>query len=189
MTPEQSAELARPVRVLQTIVGALILGLVAWLVVAHFVGPTARRDGRQPPAKPVITYLAAAYGAVTLVAALVVPPVLAGAGRRKIAAGTFTVVQPGRGDAGSSEALLERTGDAGRLCYVLFPVTIVGAAVLESGGLLAGVAYLLEGESLAVGVAVVLLLALAMRFPTQARVEQWIDEQLELIQQGQSFGA
>ena len=64
--------------------------------------------------------------------------------------------------------------------------TIIGGAILEGGGLLAGVAYLVEGRLLAVGVAVVMLFALALRFPTRARVEQQIAEQLELVQQDRS---
>ena len=187
MTPEQSAELAKPIRTLQIIVGAMILGVIALLAIALTIGPqiappAGHVDG-QPPRTPVISYGAVACGAVLLVASLVVPQVVAGAGRRKIAAGTW---QPGQGGPMFSDEFFERTGDAGRLYGVLLVSTIIGAAILEGGGLLAGVAYLVEGQLLALGVAVVLLFALVLRFPTRARVEQWIDEKLELVQQDRS---
>ncbi|HUU82368.1 MAG TPA: hypothetical protein VM243_02585 [Phycisphaerae bacterium] len=191
MTPEQSAELAKPIRVLQIIVGAMIAGVVALLVIALLIGPQMESpagdaDGA-PPRTPVITYVAVACAAAMLVASLVLPQLLTVVGRRRIAAGAHSSRRTGQGGPMFTPAFFKRTGDAGRLCAVLFMSTIIGAAMLEGGALLGGVAYLVEGQQFALIAAVVLLFVLLLRFPTRSRAERWISEQAERIQQERAF--
>ena len=46
----------------------------------------------------------------------------------------------------------------------------------------AGIAYMLERNPLALGMALILLAAMAVRFPTRNRVNAWIDQQQSMLQ-------
>ena len=60
---------------------------------------------------------------------------------------------------------------------------IIGAAMLEGGAFFAAIAYMLERSPIAAGMALVLLVVLASRFPTRDRIQAWLDHQLGLLQE------
>ena len=60
---------------------------------------------------------------------------------------------------------------------------IVGAALLEGAAFFAGIAFMLERDPIAAGMALVLLAVLAARFPTRDRIEAWLEQQLGLLQE------
>jgi hypothetical protein len=53
----------------------------------------------------------------------------------------------------------------------------MGAALNEGAAMLAGIAYLLERNPIALGLTVLLLLGIAARFPTLPKVEAWVENQ------------
>jgi hypothetical protein len=65
---------------------------------------------------------------------------------------------------------------------------IIGAALNEGPAFFALIAYMVEGLPAILGVAAFLILGVAARFPTRARLEQWIDAQKELLIQEQQAG-
>jgi hypothetical protein len=106
--------------------------------------------------------------------------------RRAIAAGRWS--PPGQG--GPSEGQISSAAlqaDAGKLALVYQVQLIVGAALNEGVAFFAGIAYLIEKHPIALGLAVLLLAGLVVRFPTSRRVALWIDRQQEqLIQERQA---
>ena len=171
-------------RTSQIIVGSLIQGVVLFMaIVLIFLKP----DGEQPaaPETPVITYLAVALGASVLVASFVVPKLVVDAGLR------------GYVKAGASPA--STTGDAGPkqvkpavASYELLPLfqtqLIIGAALAEGGAFFATIAYMLEHQYLVLGVAGALLAVLVSRFPTVDRVNVWLDEKLNRLNEMRNAG-
>jgi hypothetical protein len=59
--------------------------------------------------------------------------------------------------------------------------TIFAAAVLEGAAILLLIAHLVEDSPLSLGVAIVLIVVLAAHFPTESRVDGWIEDQTRLL--------
>jgi hypothetical protein len=115
--------------------------------------------------------LALAMGASVLVLSFVIPGLVVSQTRRQIAKGTAPKI-------GKSEE-----EDAAALLPIYQTQLIVGAALLEGGAFFATIAYMLERNMMALGLAGVLLAVLLTRFPTIARLRSWLDRQVELLHQ------
>jgi hypothetical protein len=57
----------------------------------------------------------------------------------------------------------------------------MGAALNEGPAFFASLAYLIGSHPIALGLAVLLIGALIVRFPTRLRIASWIDRQQELL--------
>ncbi len=186
------ASIGGAVRQGQIIVIALALGVTAFLVLAIVVNPGANPVGpaagagaaapRQgPDVGQLLTWIAVAMTATLLPLSFIVPELIAGQNRRAIAAGKWTLPQ-GRGGAQvslySPEALAT---DAGKLAVVYSIQLIVGAALNEAPAFLAGVAYLIGKDPIALGGGLALVGVLLARIPTRQRVASWIERQEELL--------
>jgi hypothetical protein len=169
----------------QIIVGALIAGVLFFLGIAASIDMGIRHP-IQPGAGagsfldafvsgPFITYTAIAFAAVLLPLSLVVPGIIAAQNRRAIATGKWAV-PPLRGI--EPEALAT---DTGRLVMVYQQQLIIGAAMNEGLAFFAACAYLIEKSPIALGLAILLVVGLILRFPTRRRVELWIDQQREKL--------
>lgn len=115
-----------------------------------------------------------------MIARLIVPRILVAQGRRKIAAGQWSLPE-GVGQA-EIASFLERTGDAGRLLCVYQVRTIIASALLEGVAFFAIIVYLLTQSMVGLVVAIALILGLAFHIPTRSGVVHWIEDQLELIE-------
>jgi hypothetical protein len=175
----------------QIIVGALISGVVVFLVVAVVVGPLAgvgADAGAQPAGQlaqsvPILTYIALAVGAVCLSMSLIVPSLLAKQQRLAMAGGKSI---PGQSPASTPAQRPEAVGTAPTgLSSVYLNQLIIGAAMNEGAAFFAGVAYLVEKNPIALAVALVLIAGLIARFPTASRVERWIEQQQEKLREDQ----
>jgi hypothetical protein len=173
----------------QIIVGALISGVLVFLVVAVVVGPLAgvgADAGAQPAGKlaqsvPILTYIALAVGAVCLSMSLIVPSLLAKQQRLAMAGGKSL---PGQSPASTPAQRPEAVGTAPTgLSSVYLNQLIIGAAMNEGAAFFAGVAYLVEKNPIALAVALVLIAGLIARFPTASRVERWIEQQQEKLRE------
>jgi len=195
-TSEQDA-IDKVTRTGQIIVGALIAGVVVLLAVASLVeirpnaavpagggaGAGAGAGMGRDWTSSILTYTALAFTAVLLPLSFVVPGLITRQNRQAIAAGKWAPAGQG-GPAEqqiSSEALKT---DAGKLAMVYQVQLIIGAAMDEGVAFFAGIAYMLEKDPIALGLALLLLVGLVVRFPTSRRVALWIDRQQEqLIQE------
>ena len=194
MTSDQDA--IRPVtRQGQIIVGALIAGVLIFLVIATVVdlalkpdaGPPARvgADAGAHPAQsvPILTYSAIVVGAACLPMSLIVPRLVAKQQRLAMVGGKSL---PGQSPASTPALRPEAVPTAPiGLPLAYLNQLIVGAAMNEGAAFFAGVAYLVEKNPIALAVALVLIAGLIARFPTASRVERWIEQQQEKLREDQ----
>jgi hypothetical protein len=68
--------------------------------------------------------------------------------------------------------------DAERLAFVYSTQKIMGAAMNEGCAFFALIAYMIEGNAIALGLALLLIAGVALRFPRRDQVAAWIDDQL-----------
>ena len=114
-----------------------------------------------------------------LVARVIVPVQIISAARHRIAKGTWHPPQLTQ----AAEKFLERTGDAGKLSMVYMMRTVVAAALLEGAAFTSIVAYMLEGSTVALGLAVALVAGILLHFPTAPRVAGWIEVQMRRVEE------
>jgi len=157
----------------QIIMASLVGGCVFFLAVVLSI----RLRGGAAPAGPgpLLAYVAVGFAVMALVARAVVPTVLVRAGLRRLAARQTEASDP----AGAVAAL-----------WRLFSTrTIVCGAILEGAAFFALVAYLVEGAAIALAVALLLIAALALHFPTRSGTARWIQRQRESLEQERQFRA
>jgi hypothetical protein len=175
----------------QIIVGALIAGLVTFLVVVIVItmavqpgAPGAVGPGAQPAHAadaplPIITYLAVAMGAVLLPASFVVPVMVSRAQRRAIAAGKVDIMAIPNPPPG--EGLPAVKNPVTGMPAIFLAQMIIGAAMAEGPGFFALIAYLVEKNPICLAMAVLLIIGVVVRFPTTGRVEAWCEQQREML--------
>jgi hypothetical protein len=176
--PYWQDEFNAPLRTLQIIVAALFLGLLVFLAIA--VAIVQQKQVAQAAEESPLTYIAIAFAATMLVARLVVGGMMVSRGRQSIRRGTWKPPQSGQGPLVD---LVERTGDAGKLWFILLQRTIVSAAMIEGATFFLLIAYTIEGSSLALTVAVLLMIGVALHFPTRSGSARWVGDQLHRIEQ------
>ena len=192
--PSWQEDIGRRVRILQIIAGSVLGGSVAFLVIATVIVRIAAIGGVPADLARIYTYIAVGFAVIVVAASLIVPPVMVARARRRIVAGTWHAPQShGRGSASRASqeklaAFFERTGDAGKLFYVLLTRTSVAAAILHGGVIHALVMYLLARSPVALIIAIALIIGQTAQFPTRSKVFQWIDDQLRLVEQERQFG-
>jgi hypothetical protein len=155
---------------MQFIVIAMLIGGALAIIILGSM--RARGTAPQGDGMPFLTYFGLGFAVFTAVLSFVLPGVIIAGARSKIAKGTF-------GDA----RVVVPPDDSGKLLMVYTTALIVGAAFLEGPTFYLAIAYYLEGQILSLIAAGLLLGALAIRFPTAARVTAWIDRQLGLLEQ------
>jgi hypothetical protein len=186
----------------QIIVGALITGVVVMLGIATFVAqqqPAAARpgagamavDAQGNPAdanlddRPnngqdvasILTWMAVGLAAVMLPMSFVLPGLIAQQNRRAIVAGTWPMVKGGSSAVPIASEALQT--DASKLAIVYQTQLIIGAAMNEGVAFFAAIVYMIGKNPIALGLAILLLGGLIVRFPTRDRVALWIDRQQE----------
>lgn len=171
-------------RILQVIVAALFAGTLFFLLIALTFVPQAKPPH---PILPIsLTMIAAALLVVGLIARAAVLWNVTAKARREIANGTYQPlarqrVAPLPSDVADKPP--DPCRDATYLLSVFQTKTIISAALFEGWAFFATVAYLIEGDPLGVGLAIVLIIGVAAHFPTQSRAIAWVEQQLELLEQ------
>lgn len=164
-------------RISQIIVGALIQGVVLFMAIVLLFIDAPTGPGPARSATPILTYLAAAFGATVLAASYLVPRLMVdGALRRFVKSGAATTAKRGPRQVDPAVAAKE-------LLPLFQTQLIVASALCEGGAFFATIAYMLEHQYLSLGVAGVLLAALISRFPTLDRVNAWLEEKLVHLQE------
>ena len=191
-TPDTSIE--QITRTTQIIMGSLIAGATSFLLIVvflvHFVGFGApagaagapgQAAGANPAATaqsiPILTYLAAGMGAILLPLSFILPGYIASQNLRSGATG------PSDGSS-SPKNPAAPSGQAVTPAGAFQTSAIIGGALIEGPAFLAGIAYLIEQNPIALGVMLVLLAAMFVCFPTRGRVERWIEQQEEKLRSG-----
>ena len=169
------------VRTLQIIVAAMVAGCCAFMAVLLVVVGVPGN----PPRTSDVAYVMLAVAAAMVLARVIVPRIVVAQARRKIREGTWTA--PKSNLPAAFGDTVWQNSDAGKLAIVLMTQTIVAAAILEGATFLLLVTYLIEHSPLCLGLAVVLLVALAAHFPTVSSCSTWIDEQLRLLDEERAF--
>lgn len=162
---------AGQVRVIQFIVGAITLGPLVYLGVVFSIPPKPEAGGDET----LLTYLACGMAVASVIAWLLIPPLVTATFRRKIAAGTW----PPPGQAANLHAA--PLNDAGKLCAAYTIRTIIAIAILEGAAFFLVTAYQIERNPLALGVAGLLIVMIALHMPTRSRVATWVDGQLQRL--------
>lgn len=169
-------------RVMQLVASALLLGVVTFLTVALIIVLTQTKGSGLAPAGdlPMISVVAVVFLAVEAPLAFLVPGFLTRSAVRQIASGTWRL------PPGADPAALGT--DAAKLLAVRQTTLLVGLALLEGAAFFGCIAFLLEARPFALGVVLVPILLMLVKFPTEGRVRAWLERQAgqlaELRQQG-----
>lgn len=170
---DETGVIGSTTRKLQIILGSMAVGVAIFIGVVVFAIPGPERGGGGVPdrpgpvaALPALSVAAYTFTAILLPLSFVIPGVVAESLRKKLAAGKFTP------QAGSSAM-----GDVDSLAAIYQTRTIVGAALNEAPAFLAAIAYMIERDPIALGLAMALLGVLVARVPTVPRAATWFDDQ------------
>jgi hypothetical protein len=172
-TPDLETALTPRLRTMQIICGAMMIGVVAFLVVSLLM--RAQGQFQQPGPVPIITYIALGLTAMLLALQTVVPRAILTAARRGLARKT------------GLDADAKMDADVWELCGIYQTRLIVGCAMAEGPAFFCLIAYLIEGQWITVAAAVLGLLVMASKFPTRDRLLNWLAAQQELLQYERSL--
>jgi hypothetical protein len=171
------------VGVLQRIVVATTAGAVVVLVIVLSIGPFALRSRRLLPRALIGTVV---VGVVIISWPFHLRKITANA-RREIVKGTYLPFDPTEG-----MKLLSPSGankppgpysDEKYLLAFFRNRTIISTAMVGMCQFGATIAYLAEGYRLSLGLAAVLILGVAVHFPTRSRTIGWIERQMKKVKQ------
>ncbi len=172
--------IAPNVKVMQIIVGSLMMGVLVFMVLSVTVlGDAFQLDQPKAPEQnnveaqeaseelPIISYLGYAFGLSALGAFSLLGPIVRSNAIKSV---------PSPLDENLDKTLnAYQTG------------LIVSAAVCEGGAFFNLVAYMLEQQPGNLAAAFVLLIAMAILFPTPSRVANWIEDVTRLRHEQESF--
>ena len=164
MTPQFPADVTAAVRTSQIIAGALMGGVVMFGVIAVAIA------GNNPPVGPLLPLMALGFAAVMIIARFVVSAAMVSSSRTHI----LNEVRGGR--------LQNSSQIAGQFYGAFQTRMIVGMAVLEGAAFFNLVAYMMASRWWNLAAAGVLLLLMAAMFPTKNKLEQWVHDQLQLME-------
>ena len=164
------------VRTLRIIVGALVFSLILFISICAAIGPTTPMPAPAPtieagaaqvPADaklPLLTVLSFLFAATLLPLSVALPGIVGDSSRKKLAAGKSLA------------------GDVPGLVAIFQTKTIMAAALSEGPAFFAAIAYLMEGNPIALALAALLTVFVGLRFPARARVDHWLEGQLSRLQ-------
>jgi hypothetical protein len=174
--------LIQQTRVLQIIVGALVMGCLTFFAVTSVTGGPLSAE----PWEPTILTAVLAIMACSLVAMrFVVLAVLTSNARRQIAQQSDRQTVDPRRFAAKAE---RNDGDLARLLSFYQTRTIIGAAMLEGLSMFALVVHMVDRDQISLVIAVAAIAGVAFHFPTTARVVAWIEHQMAAIEAQRAFG-
>ena len=158
--PEITKE--QDLRGMQIVAGALMMGVLIFAGIAFMI--REKDDG----SFPVVSMLGAGMAAVMTVLHFVVPAANVRTERDKFDAGEWRAT--------------DQEGRYQKLIGVYRHKLIIGLAMLEGAAFFNLIAFIVEGKLWTAGIVAGLMFLMAMQFPTQTRVEHWIEDQSQLIE-------
>ena len=175
MSEQDDQLIAKRVFTMQVINLALVMGVVVFLgIVIYMVyGPQQGRGSRPGEELPIISLVAAAMLVPGAILSFLLPGIFVNVALGKIAAGTWR--PPQGADPKDFES------DAAKLLVARQMGLVIGLALLEGPAFTACVAFLMEAHIWALALAMVALILLLVRFPTQGGMRVWTQEQLDRL--------
>jgi hypothetical protein len=191
-TDSDAALIGRITRECQIIIGTMMTGVVFFLGFMTAIRATPPPQpaatpgggaGASGPAAPqqgidagrLWTWLAVGVAALDLPLSVILPNLMTGQNRRAMAQGKSTAPQTSL----DGTELIE--SDTGKLAMAYQSQLTLGAALNEGAAFLACIAYRMGRDPITLGVAILLLGAIAVRFPTTHRVSLWIAREEEML--------
>lgn len=138
--------------VMQIVTIAVLIGGVAIVTIFYALGA----NGQGPNDLPLLSYIAAGLLAMQSAAAMIVPRTMVNVALPRLAS-----QPPGQ--------------DEDRLFNLRQTTHIIAVALLESAVLFAAIAFYIERQEWALLLAIAGIISIALRFPTKADVESWIE--------------
>jgi len=170
LTDVQRDYLAQSVRPMQIIVGALAAGVATFLVIVLVI------VNNDAPSDLLLTYTAVGCAVVAFAGWLIVPSIVANQARQSIS--------EGRAPQSAAQASIPaEVGAVGQLASVFQTRLIIANALLEGAAFFTLAVYTIERHYLALVIAAALLLVIVSQIPTRNRLESWVSDELENIEQ------
>ena len=152
---------------------ALAAGVIGFSFVVLAIAPRVAA----PPDEPLLTYMSFVMAIVAVIVAMIFPGILVRNQRQSILAGKPTL------RAGSVGGPPEAEREFGPLVAGYQTALIIRSAILEGAAFFCLISYLIEGQTLSLIGAGVLLLFLLSGFPTQSRIEDAMVNERATIEQ------
>lgn len=176
-TQADQERMQKTLRTLQIIVLALMLGVVTFFVISLIVSQT--REPRAPGTQPLLSWLACGFFALQIPIWWFLPPVIA---RNQIAG----IAQGKWPPAGMQ---VDSDSDVAKLLAVYQTGTIISAALMEGVAFFGLIAFLVEGEMIALVAAGGAFLFLGATFPTQVKLRQWLEAHDPMLEEARKTSA
>jgi hypothetical protein len=156
-------------RVMQIIASSILFSSLVVLCIFVLLGARVG-NAQNPPNIPVLSIVAVVLFAIQAPLAYIVPAALSRTAIRRLAA------------LDASQARVDVALDVVMLMNVRLTTLIVGLAMLEGATLVGCIAFLVERTAYGLETAVVAMLLQLSLYPTEHRVQAWIDEQLSRLE-------
>ena len=172
MLSDAEREQLKPlVRTMQIIVGALAIGVVNFLAVVIWIALSSNDPAVDPPR---LTYAAIGVAILAFAASALLAMFLAGRLKQELA-NTSPIAGGG-------------VRDFRRYAGVYQTLLIIRCAILEGAAFFSLVSFMVEHHIGGVVLAMLLLLAILVQFPTMSRLESWIENELLTAEQMRHLG-
>lgn len=177
----QPSTLRGNLRVMQIVGAAMIAGALVFAAIAIIL-PDAHAAPKVQPSL-VLTSIAIIWPVAAILLAILWPSMIRQKALRQIADGTWSALSsgfPARGSFATRRPAeldrLEFATDESKLLAVRQQTWILRIATLEGAVFLCLIAYMIERHPAILAVAVVLVIGMALSFPTESRVRQWLTD-------------
>lgn len=156
----QGLKLGASVRTMQIIAVALIMGVLTFLLVVLLV---TKGDIGGMQNAGLMTMIAAGFGFLMIVNHFVIPPIVTGTQLKQAAA----------------EFSQQQEQVRGQQLYGIYQTQlIIGMALLEGAAFFNLIAMMLEKSVASLGVVILLLCLMLVKFPTHTKVSWWVQDNL-----------
>lgn len=152
---------ASRIRVMQVIVFALMAGVIMFGLIAMAI------TAKQAPGDPTLAFVAAAFAGIAIPMSVLVPMIISG--------GMVRAAFAESGDADLSNTV-------SKLANVFQTKSILGVALLEGAAFFNLVVYIVTALAWPLVIAGILVMLMALSFPTPGSVDNWIERRFEELQ-------
>ena len=178
-----AAELKSVVMLMRIIVFALATGATMFLFIVITLTDPKELMAVPAGSDPAL-WIPIGEGVLALVLSRVVPALITRQMRARLVAGQLEF------PADAARPPLAEVGDAGKLAMIYQTQLIVSCALLEGAAFLCAIiAMVLHGGLPALGMAIVLVLAILVKFPSPLGVASWIARQTEQVETDRTLSA
>ncbi len=153
-----TTRLANSLKVSQIIAGALVMGVVFFLAIVLVI---IRGDLAGLPNAGILTTIATGFGVLMIVNHMILPSIV-----------VRQMIGKAMEQTTSSDARIDRLGDAFRTQL------IISIALLEGAAMFSLVTLIVEKNVAAMGMSILLIILMIVRFPTQTKLLWWVQDKL-----------